>query len=74
MVVIDAALRFLMNELNASLRRRLGTPVGDAALGPLVDDKGSWAFPDNTLRLTLFLIEEERITRAQVPRQILQRF
>lgn len=69
--VIDAALKFLTDQINAQLLRRTGTSLGEAELGPLVDDKGAWVQPVNSLRLALFQIDEERSLREQMPSHVL---
>lgn len=69
--MIDVSLKFLADEANAYLQRRLDSDFGKIELGPLVDDKGSWVATQNTLRLTLFQIEEERHARTQIPQQVL---
>lgn len=69
--VIDVSLKFLIDELNGYLQRRLDSSFGQAALGALVDDKGTWTISEDSLRMCLFQIEEERITRAPVPQQTL---
>lgn len=69
--MIDAALQFIADEVNSHLRRRVGSDFGALALGPIVDDKGSWVAAKNSLCLTVFQIEEERSTPAQVPGRVL---
>ena len=69
--MIDVSLKFLADEANVYLQRRLDSDFGKIELGPLVDDKGSWVATQNTLRLTLFQIEEERHARTQIPQQVL---
>ncbi len=66
--MIDAALKFVSDQAGAHLRRRLGMDAAPAIdVGPLVDDKGTWLQPRNTLRLTLFQIDEERALRDPLP-------
>ena len=69
--MIDVSLKFLADEANAYMQRRLDADFGNIELGPLVDDKGSWVATQNTLRMTLFQIEEERHARTQIPQQVL---
>lgn len=66
-IVIDAALDFIAREVNAHLLRRTGSELGAVHVGPLVDDRGNWVVTMDTLRLTLFQIDEERALREQLP-------
>lgn len=68
--VIDAALRFLADEINGHLLKRTGSVLGQVEPGMLVDDKGHWVVPQDALRLTLFQVEEERTMREQLPERI----
>ena len=69
--MIDVSLKFLKDAFNNYLHRRIGAGFGEIDIGPVVDDKGNWAAPKNSLCLTVFQIEEERITRAQMPDRIM---
>lgn len=66
-IVIDAALSFVADEVNAHLRKRTGTELGAVSAGPVADERGNWVVPLDTTRLTLFQIDEERALREQVP-------
>ncbi len=66
--MIDAALKFIADQVNAQLRKRTGASLGEASCGPLVDDKGAWVQPLDTL---LFQIDEERALREQVPSRVI---
>ena len=66
-MVIDTALDFIADEVNAHLRKRTGNELGAVDIGPLVDDRGNWLGPMDTMRLTLFQIDEERVLREQMP-------
>jgi hypothetical protein len=66
-MVIDTALDFIADEVNAHLRKRTGSELGAVDIGPLVDDRGNWLGPMDTTRLTLFQIDEERVLREQMP-------
>jgi hypothetical protein len=65
--VIDAALSFIADQVNAHLLKRTGTELGAVSVGPLVDDRGNWVVTVDTTRLTLFQIDEERMLREQLP-------
>lgn len=69
--MIDAALTFVAGQVNAHLLKRTGAELGAVAIGPLVDDRGNWTVPQDTTRLTLFQIDEERTLREQVPERTL---
>lgn len=68
--MVDDALKFIAEEVNAYLQRRTGSTLGLVELGPLVDDKGSWLVAQDSLRLSLFLIEEERTLRERTPERM----
>lgn len=69
--MIDAALSFLVDEVNAHLLKRTGSELGAVSLGPVGDDNGRWTVPVDTTRLALFQIDEERTLRSQVPERTL---
>ena len=69
--MIDTALSFLADQVNAYLIKRTGTELGAVNLGPVVDDRGNWTGPIDTVRLFLFQIDEERTLRAQMPERTL---
>lgn len=68
--VIDGALKLIVEEVNAYLQRRTGSGLGQVELGPLVDDKGNWLVAQDSLRLALFLIDEERTMRNPRPERV----
>ena len=64
--MLDIALKFLADEMNVYLERRLGAAgAGKAVASALVDDSGKWLLPDNQLGLTLVSLDEERTLRVQ---------
>lgn len=65
--MIDAALNFIAEQANAHLRKRTGAEIGAVSPGTLVDDRGNWTVPMDTMRLALFQIDEERTLREQLP-------
>ena len=69
--VIDAALNFIAAEVNAHLLKRTGSELGAVDVGPIVDDRGNWVVTQDTTRLTLFQIDEERTLREQMPERTL---
>jgi hypothetical protein len=69
--MLDIALKFLADEMNVYLERRLGAAgAGKAMASALVDDAGKWLLPENQLGLTLVAVEEERTLRAQLPQRV----
>lgn len=69
--MLDAALKFLVAEVNAHLVQRTGVAdAGGMTLARVTDDKGNWALPTNSLGLTLFQIEEERALRNPPPAEL----
>jgi hypothetical protein len=69
--VIDSALGFIADEVNAHLLKRTGSALGEVGLGTLVDDRGTWTVPMDSTRLMLFQVDEERVLREQVPERTL---
>lgn len=70
--MLDIALKFLADELNAHLERRLGAAgAGKALVTALVDDSGKWLLPEGRLGLTLVALDEERTLREQLPQRTL---
>ena len=69
--MIDAALSFIAAEVNAHLLKRSGSGLGAVSMGPIADDRGLWTVPQDSFRLSLFQIDEERTTRQQVPERTL---
>jgi hypothetical protein len=69
--MIDVSLKFLATELNEYLYRRVNSSFGNVELGPIVDDKGAWIATKDTIRLTLFQIEQECHSRVQIPQQVM---
>lgn len=65
--MFDKAVGFLTDEVNAYLRKRTGDTGDVVDAGTIVDDTGKWTVPDGQMRLSLINIEEERVTRSQVP-------
>lgn len=68
--MIDQALKFLSDEANGFMSRRLGLALGKLDVGPLVDvTTGALALAGDTTRMSLFQIEEERVLREQLPQR-----
>ena len=70
--MLDIAFKFLAGEVNAYLRKRTGSKLGNAELTSLVNDKGEWVLKEGNIGLTLLSIEEERVMRAHLPERIYQ--
>lgn len=69
--MIDSALTFLAAEANAHLLKRSGSSLGAVSVGPIADDRGLWTVPQDSVRMVLFQIDEERSTREQLPERTL---
>lgn len=65
--MLDAALTFLVAEVNAYLFARTGTAGGSVTAGRLVDDAGKSVIPADQIGLALVNVEEERTLKAQMP-------
>lgn len=65
--MLDLALEFLRSELNAFLAARMGPSTVEARLSRVVDENGKYAFPEDSLGISLVNLEEERVLRAQLP-------
>lgn len=57
--MLDLALRFVAQQVNAHLLKRTGSALGPVAVGPVVDDTGKWVVAPNTVQLTLVHLEQE---------------
>lgn len=69
--MIDVALKFLQNELNAFLFARTGSSQGGLAFGRLVDDAGKVTVKDQSLGGALIGIDEERVLKSHLPDTVL---
>lgn len=73
--MLDVALHFLTDELNAYLVARGAVKdsdeIGKVEVGRLVDDAGKWAIKDDHVGATLIHLEEERVLRGQLPETVL---
>jgi hypothetical protein len=65
--MLDSALEFFRDEVNAFIAARMGSPGVEVGLTRLVDETGKYAFAEDSLGLTLINLEEERTFRAQLP-------
>jgi len=70
--MLDVTVTFLAEQFNAYLLRRTGSAsLGKVVPGNIVDDSGKLAIDIGTVGLSLVNIEEERITREQIPSRVL---
>jgi hypothetical protein len=65
--MIDQALIFLRDELNAYFLSRTNSANVEVKLSKIVNDSGKYAFPDDSIALTIFNLEEDHIFKAQLP-------
>lgn len=64
--MLDVALTFLVNNLNAYLKARTSSLAEVAKLTRIVADNGKW-FDEGTIGAALINVEEDRILKAQLP-------
>jgi hypothetical protein len=65
--MLDIALKFINDELNAYLNTKTGVVSTEIIqLSKLVDEVGKYAFGEGTVASTIINIEEERIFKAQL--------
>jgi hypothetical protein len=67
--MIDDALSFLTNEINAYLLQKnepLSATAPEIVLTNVAAEDGNWAIPPRTLGLSLINIEEDRVNKEQV--------
>jgi hypothetical protein len=68
--MLDVALKFVADELNAFLAVRTGTDTVQVKLTRFPSDTGNkYAFDEGSLGLTVINLEEERTVRSQLPTQ-----
>jgi hypothetical protein len=65
--MLDVALTFLVDQLNAYLRTRTGTSADVAKLSRIVNDVGKWSSGPNAIGLALVNVEEDRVLKGQIP-------
>lgn len=65
--MIDQALIFLRDELNAFIHSRTNSAGVEVKLSKIVNDSGKYAFPDDSVALTIFNLEEDHIFKSQLP-------
>lgn len=65
--MIDKALRFLTDEMNAYLDLQTGSNAGEPliVLTNVADSNGGWAIPSQKLGVSLINIEEEKVFKDQ---------
>ncbi len=65
--MIDQALIFLRDELNAFILSRTNSAGVEVKLSKIVSDQGKIAFPDDSVAMTVFNLEEDPIFKSQLP-------
>jgi len=65
--MIDIALTFLQNELQTFLFNRTRSGAIQVKLSKISTETGSYAFPTDTIALSVINIEEERTFKSQLP-------
>ncbi|MGQ8364216.1 DUF4255 domain-containing protein [Glaciecola sp. 1036] len=66
--MLDSVLMFVMNELNGYLKSKSALTDDVVKLGPIVDDSGKYALDKNSISLSLINVEQEAITKQQLPK------
>ncbi|HVZ42090.1 MAG TPA: DUF4255 domain-containing protein [Candidatus Kapabacteria bacterium] len=69
--MLDIALQFLKDELNSYIIAKTGSNSFEVKLTKIVDEAGKYAFPDDTIGVTLINIEEERVMKEHLPKHTL---
>ena len=67
--MLDVALAFLRDELNGFIAARSGSDAVQVKLTRIADERGRYAFAEDSLGLSLIGVEEERAVRAQLRSQ-----
>ena len=65
--MIDQALIFIQDQLNAYILSRTNSTNVEVKLSKIVDEAGKYAFSEETIALTVFNLEEDHIFKAQLP-------
>jgi len=65
--MIDQALIFLQDELNTFILARTNSTNVEVKLSKIVNEAGKYAFPEETIALTVFNLEEDHIFKTQLP-------
>lgn len=65
--MLDTVLEFFKDELNTFIGARMGSDSVTVKLTRIVDENGKYAFPEESLGLSLVNIEEERVFKDQLP-------
>jgi hypothetical protein len=65
--MIDQALIFLRDEINTYILARTNSMNVEVKLSKIVNDLGKYAFPDDSIALTIFNLEEDHVFKAQLP-------
>ena len=65
--MIDQALLFLRDELNAYIHMRTNATTVEVKLSKIVNELGKYAFADDSIALTVFNLEEDHIFKSQLP-------
>ena len=65
--MLDLALQFVADELNAYLKAKTGLTDTVVIPGQVIDDNGKYALAKESVALTLINLEQEATSRQQVP-------
>jgi hypothetical protein len=65
--MLDAALDFLVKNVNAWLLLRTGTEFGKLEVNRIVDETGKWISTKERIAVAVINIEEDRILKSHLP-------
>ncbi|WP_310601237.1 DUF4255 domain-containing protein [Desulfobulbus sp.] len=65
--MLDVALKFLRDEINAALALRTGSDAVKVLLTRIAEETGKYAFAIDNIGCSVINIEEERVFKAQMP-------
>ena len=65
--MLDVALKFLRDEINASLVLRTGSDTVKVVLSKVADEAGKYAFAIDNIGCSVVNIEEERVLKSHLP-------
>ena len=65
--MLDVALNFLKDELNASLALRTGSDTVKVILSKVAEEAGKYAFAVDNIGCSIINIEEERVLKSHLP-------
>jgi Pvc16 N-terminal domain len=68
--MIDVALQFLSDELNAFLQSNVGLDAAKVSPSSVLNAEGKFAVPVDSVGASIINVEEERVVKTQVPQYV----